>query len=313
MNIAIIGAGAVGGVAAAALIGRGHDVTLCVRRPFSRLIVDRDGMLSEFPANTRTIPPRYSPVDWILLATKAQDSAGAAPWLDALAGPNSTVAVLQNGIDHVERITPLLRHGQVLPAVVYSPGDTTAPGYIRTQGRPRYVVPAGRPGAAFAALFDGSAVAIEQSEDFVTAAWRKFLANISANPITALTLSPMRILNNPRVRPLAEGMLAEAMAVGRAMGAALDDADIATLLGSYVARDPDGGTSMYFDRLAGRPMEHEYLTGALVRAAERLGIAVPLNGAILALLRGLQASPSKPVSDHAPRLPSTGCAPRRHP
>lgn len=295
MNIAVIGAGAVGGVAAVALIERGHDVTLCVRRPFSRLIVDRGGALSEFPAKTQTIPPRHSPVDWILLATKAQDSAGAAPWLDALAGRDSTVVVLQNGIDHAERITPMLRHGRVLPAIVYSPGDTTAPGHIRMRGRTRYVVPAGGPGAAFAALFDESSVSIEQSEDFVTAAWRKFLANISANPITALTLSPLRILNDPSVRPLAEGLLAEALAVGRATGAVLDDVDIATLLDSYVAQDPDGGTSMYFDRLAGRPTEHEYLTGALVRAAERLGIAVPLNRAILALLRGLQTSRSRSV------------------
>jgi 2-dehydropantoate 2-reductase len=44
---------------------------------------------------------------------------------------------------------------------------------------------------------------------------------------------------------------------------------------------------MLYDRLAGRPLEHEYITGAVVAAAERHGVAVPLNRAILALLRAL--------------------------
>ena len=47
------------------------------------------------------------------------------------------------------------------------------------------------------------------------------------------------------------------------------------------------GTSMYFDRLAGRPLEVEALTGAIVAVAERHGVAVPLNRALLTLLRAI--------------------------
>jgi 2-dehydropantoate 2-reductase len=47
------------------------------------------------------------------------------------------------------------------------------------------------------------------------------------------------------------------------------------------------GTSMYFDRLAGRTLEVEALTGAIVAAGERHGIATPLNRALLALLRAV--------------------------
>ena len=50
---------------------------------------------------------------------------------------------------------------------------------------------------------------------------------------------------------------------------------------------PSGGTSMLYDRIAGRPLEHDYLTGAVVRTAERLGVEAPLNRAILALLVAL--------------------------
>jgi 2-dehydropantoate 2-reductase len=47
------------------------------------------------------------------------------------------------------------------------------------------------------------------------------------------------------------------------------------------------GTSMYFDRLAGRTLEVEALTGAIVAAGERHGIATPLNRTLLALLRAV--------------------------
>jgi 2-dehydropantoate 2-reductase len=53
------------------------------------------------------------------------------------------------------------------------------------------------------------------------------------------------------------------------------------------------GTSMYFDRLAGHELEVEALTGAIVAAAKRHGIATPLNGALLALLRAVNDAAAK--------------------
>jgi 2-dehydropantoate 2-reductase len=53
------------------------------------------------------------------------------------------------------------------------------------------------------------------------------------------------------------------------------------------------GTSMYFDRLANRPLEIEALNGAIVAAGERHGIATPLNRALLALLRAVSDAAAK--------------------
>ena len=58
----------------------------------------------------------------------------------------------------------------------------------------------------------------------------------------------------------------------------------------YSSLDAETGTSMLEDRLAGRPTEHEEITGAVVRAADRNGVAAPLNHALLALLAA--ASPA---------------------
>ena len=56
---------------------------------------------------------------------------------------------------------------------------------------------------------------------------------------------------------------------------------------------PELGTSMYFDRLAGRPLEVEALTGAIVAVGERHGIATPLNRALLTLLRTVSDAANK--------------------
>ena len=95
------------------------------------------------------------------------------------------------------------------------------------------------------------------------------------------------VLRRDDMRALCLSVLEEAAAVGRAEGARLaPDAPQRTLAALFSVTD-DLGTSMYFDTLAGRRLEVEALTGAIVAAGERHGIATPLNRALLALLRAI--------------------------
>lgn len=75
-----------------------------------------------------------------------------------------------------------------------------------------------------------------------------------------------------------------------AAGARLSAADVADRLDFWTHLDAGTGTSVLEDRLAGQPTEHEEITGAVVRAADRHGVDVPLNRAVLALLTA--ASPA---------------------
>ncbi len=175
----------------------------------------------------------------------------------------------------------------MLPTVVYASAERVAPGHVRHHTGQRIIVPAGPVGAAFARLFEGSTLAVDPVDDFTTA----LFGNIAVNPITTLTTRRIGIMRDPEIRNFAGGLLTEAVAVGRAAGADLRFSDVEETLDFYAAYNPSGGSSMLYDRLAGRPLEHEHLTGALVRAAARHGIEVPLNRAVLALLRGLDGAP----------------------
>ncbi|MDR7274128.1 2-dehydropantoate 2-reductase [Catenuloplanes atrovinosus] len=315
-RVAVIGAGAVGLVVAEAAHDAGHDVVMCARTRPERLVIERADRVRELDVPVLVDPREARHADWVLLATKAQDVAGAAAWFDGLIGPDTTVVVLQNGVDHAERVGPLLPPGTtVLPALVYVAAELLERGHVlhrkgarlTVQGCPDTAGPESLagftttaapaataatdstlPGDRFAALLSGSGLAVERVADFRTAAWRKLLTNAAANPITALTMQRMVVIQqNDSVRALTRALLHEAVRVGAAAGAALTEDDVARTIAVYDEFGPDDGTSMYYDRAGGRATEHELITGSIVRLGDRHGVDVPLNRAILALMRGL--------------------------
>jgi 2-dehydropantoate 2-reductase len=286
-SVAVIGAGGVGSLVAAHLVDAGHDVTLCTRRPVDRLVVETPSETRTLAVRSTTDPAAVGPADWVLLATKGHQTAAALPWLSALTGEGTVVAVLQNGIDHAERLRALDVAAAVLPVLVTLYAEGVAPGSVRHLKGDRLAVPEGVTGARFAELFAGCAIGAVTEPDFRTAAWLKLLGNVAANPVTALTGRRGAVLHDEDVLGLCATVMAECVAVGRAEGAALEDGHVAELLDVFRAFPPRAGTSMLWDRLAGRPLEHELLTGAVVRAGRRHGIPTPCNDALLALLRAV--------------------------
>ncbi|MFH8347049.1 2-dehydropantoate 2-reductase [Streptomyces sp. NPDC018045] len=288
LRIAVIGGGAIGGFVAALAHPTGHDITLCVRTPLDRLTLETDGEVIEAPVRFAVDPGTVEPADWVFLATKAQDTAGAAGWLRRLCHSRTVVAVLQNGIDHAERVAPHAPDGTaVLPAVVYVSVECTTPGRVRHYAGNEIHVPEGPLAARLADLLAAGRLKVVPVADFTTTSWRKLLTNLAANPLTALLQQRMGIFTDPGMAALTRDILGEAAAVARAEGADLHNADIDRVLEMYAMVPPDGGSSMLYDRLAGRPLEHEHITGAVVRAGERHGIPTPLNGMLLTLLRAV--------------------------
>lgn len=290
LSVAVIGLGGVGGGAAGSLAAAGqHDVIACVRQPIARFTLERAEGAVEAPLHVLSDPAQAKPVDWVLVCTKTHQTAAAGPWLARLCTPATRVAVLQNGIDHVARVAPLACGATIVPVLVYYNGERLAPDRVRIRHAGSYdaVVADDEPGRAFVDLFDGTPLRIVRSADFATLAWRKLLINAVANPITALTLQRQAVLRRPDVQELCWSILDEAVAVARAEGVKLAEDETARTIATLENFSGELGTSMYFDRLAGRRLEAEALTGAIVAAGDRYGMAMPLNRALLTLLRAI--------------------------
>lgn len=287
-RVAVVGGGAVGGLLAAAAADAGHEVTVWTRTPFLDLVIEAEGRRHVPDVTVATDIAGARPAPWVMLATKAHDTPADA--LAALCAPGTTLVVAQNGIDHRERLDPLANGASVLPALVYAAAERAAPGHVIHHGYQTLVVPAGEDADALAALLPG--VRVRGEADFATAAWRKLLGNLAANPVTALTGRRMEVFADPDAADLAHRLLAEGAAVGRADGAALADDEADRVFGAYAHYPPDSGSSMLYDRLAGRPLEHELITGAVVARADAHGVDVPVNRTVLALLRALAPPPT---------------------
>jgi 2-dehydropantoate 2-reductase len=286
--IAVIGAGAVGGVVAAHLCARGRDeVVLCVRTPFDTLVIESPAGTVRATPRIVTTPSELRPLPWVILATKAHQTDGAADWLRALTASGTTVAILQNGVEHVERVAPYAAQAALLPTVVECPAVRTAPGRVVQRAAAQLVVPAGAPGQRFARLFAGTDVSVTLTEDFVSAAWRKLCLNVAGGAITALTDRPQGVVRRPDVAEVARDLVRECVVVGRAEGADLDDSLVEEIVEAMVTSPPEAGTSMLSDRRAGRMLEADARNGAVARIGARHGIPTPLNRALTALLAAI--------------------------
>ncbi len=290
MKVAVVGLGSIGAAAAGCLAAAGrHDVIACMRTPIGHLTLDAPDGTAELKLRVVTDPAQATPVDWVLLCTKTHQTESAAPWLSHLCTPHTRVAVLQNGIGHVARVAPLANGAAVMPVIVYYNGERLAPDRVRLrQGSDQDLTVADdADGRAFVQLLDGTPLRVLVSGNFATLIWRKLLINAVANPITTLTLQRQAVLRRPDVQELCHGILNEAVAVARAEDVDLAGDEPRRAMETLFTFSGELGTSMYFDRVAGRKLEVEALTGAIVAAGERHGIAMPLNRALLTLLRAI--------------------------
>lgn len=283
-SIALIGPGAVGGVIAATLTQRGgHELTLCARRPLGELSVDLLGRPVRFSPTVITDSAEGRPVDWVLVCTKAYDCAGAAAWLAGVVGPQTRVAILQNGVEHRERFAAWLPAEQILPVMVDIPAERPEPGRISQRGPGKMIVPAGEKGAEFVGLFAGSHLDVSTTPDFKSAVWRKLCLN-APGAINALLLKSAGIFHDEAVGRLAVAMARECLQVGRAEGAVLEDDLPEQILANCRAAPRDSMNSLHADRAAGRPMEVDARNGAVVRFGRQHGIATPCNEMAVTLL-----------------------------
>ncbi|MGA9669116.1 MAG: 2-dehydropantoate 2-reductase [Terracidiphilus sp.] len=286
-RIAIVGVGAIGGALAALLHStREHDLMLCSRRSIDVLTVRSKECVVEIKARNFTEPARAEPADWVIVATKAYDSGGAAAWFPTLCAAGAPVAIVQNGIEHRERFAPYLTQDCLLPVIIDCPVERPGDGTVLVRGNTHMKVHKDPLARAYADLFEGTTAKIDFVLDFTTAAWRKLCMN-SVGALSALALKPTGTLWNEPMSTVAFAIASECATVGRAEGAKLHES-IAHEVMDQIRRHPaDAVNSMLADRLAGRRMEIDARNGAIVRKGAQHGIPTPLNAMAVALLEAM--------------------------
>ncbi len=286
-RVAVVGVGAIGGVTAALLQqAGGHELLLCTRRPMSGLTVETPDGVVNVDATFVSDPDDAHEVDWVIVATKAYDVAGAAKWLDRLCAKGAPVAVLQNGVEHRERFAAYLAKEQILPVMVDCPAERRAADRVRQRGVMHLKVQDSAMGREFVELFAGTPTDATVVPDFLSVVWRKLCFN-SAGVLSALVMQPAGVVRGEAMGEVAIEIIRECAAVARAEGAKLEEDVAEVVLAAQRAAPADSINSMLADRQAGRPTEIDARNGVIVRLGKKHGIPTPANSMAVALMEAM--------------------------
>jgi 2-dehydropantoate 2-reductase len=298
----VIGGGVIGSLFAAHL-SRVADVTLLCRRPEHAASVAENGIRVSGRADfvgrphASTDPAGLAEAGLAIVATKANDVEAAAAELEGRLGDGSVMTV-QNGLGAEEVVRG---HGPwpQLSAVTFMSGTKLADDHVEyVLDTPTWLAP--YEDAPFdiaertAALIIESGLKAEAMSDLEPARWSKLIFNASVNIVAALTGLPHDYHFAELDRPtdlghLVRGLMDEGKRIAGAAGISLrEDPWEMNVLATQ--RGSRHYPSMLEDVEARRPTEVDFITGALVREAERRGVEAPLMTAVYRLVKGREAS-----------------------
>lgn len=291
MKILVMGSGGVGGYFGGRLAGAGHDVTFVARgahlqamRSDGLLLDSQLGNLHVKPAKVVENPAEAGAPEIILFATKMGDTEGAARQLAPIAKNGVTIVTFQNGVEGPDIIARELPDAHVVAGVARIASHISRPGVIE-QRSPFARIEFGEPGGKANPLLETFHAACKEagidaiiSTDIRRGVWMKFgmLAPFSGlTTLTGHTAGPIR--TNPKTRALFESAVREVIAVGTAEGVGFKDGDFESLMKTVDGNPPTMTSSMSHDRRAGKPLEVNYLSGAVVRIGEKHGVPTPTH------------------------------------
>ncbi len=308
----MLGAGAIGAYAGAALARGGADVHLIARganleaiRRDGVQVLSRRGDFSARPPATDD-PHEIGPVDVVLCSLKAHDYVTAGPLLEPLLKPDTAVVAAQNGIpwwyfhrltgpfegrriDAVDpggAVTAAIPPERAIGCVVYCSTELEAPGVVRHIEGTRFSI--GEPDGSIskrclafseAMVAGGLKCPIEPAiRDDI---WIKLMGNAAFNPLSALTRATMvELATHPSTRALIVSLMEEALEIARRVGATPKISIERRLAGAE--RVGAHKTSMLQDLEAGKRLELAPIVGAVVELADLTGVEAPSLRAVAA-------------------------------
>ena len=241
----------------------------------------------------------------IVIATKATQVEAACA-LIAGRGAGASVMTVQNGLGAEELVTEA-GAWPVISGVTFMSGirhhDTQVQYELDT---PTWLGPYARAPADralvehVARLLVAAGLQAEAFDDLLPVQWSKLIFNATVNTVATMTDLPHVGLYARRDDPadlghLVHGLVEEGRRIAEAAGVELHDDPWEMNVLAVTRGETDQGDyahvpSMLADVRVGQRTEVDFISGALVRAAEQYGVDAPLHTAMYQLVRGREAS-----------------------
>ena len=298
MKICVVGAGGLGGFFGGWLASSGAQVTFIARGDHLAAIQSKGLEIRSELGNKRISkvnavddPQSIGVVDVLIFTVKSYDLREAAAKCNSLAGPDTLIVSLLNGIVWIEELREMFPGAHLAAGVTMVPSNIVAPGVIEHKGDGKSIT--------LGALNVASADQVEKLQDaFVNAGidaqidnnievtlWTKFIFWSAGSGVTSLSRQSYRVVkSDPALKPVFIAAVTEAVAVAQAKGILLADNLAAELTAVLEAMPPASKSSTLVDLENGKKLELAAGAGAVVRLGRQLGIDTPVNATIHAAL-----------------------------
>lgn len=305
MRIAIVGAGAMGGVlgfylasvADLVLVDAWAEHVAAINA--GGLVCERDGVAEARPVRAVSDPAAAAPCDAALVLVKARQTPWAAAACGALLAPGGVAYTLQNGLGNAELLAAALGAGRVGQGVTSLGGTLLGPGRVRHAGVGPTVfgaAPVRALAETLAGLFERAGLPASVSDAIDALVWGKLVVNAGINALSALLRVPNGALAElPAPRALLAAVVAEAAAVAAARGVQLPYPDPVAHVEGVARATAANRSSTLQDVLRGAPSEIATINGAVAREGARLGVPTPLNAVLAALVTALEEAAGRQV------------------
>jgi 2-dehydropantoate 2-reductase len=290
MQVAVIGAGAVGCYYGGLLLRAGHDVTFIGRQTHvdaintHGLLLDTQSFKGHLPAKAATDATALASPDLVLFCVKSADTEEAGRSLAGRLRPETSILSLQNGVDNPQRLLGVTGH-PVIPAVVYVGSEMAGPGHVRHHGGGDLAIGASPASEALAQTLDAAGIRTTIADDIETTLWSKLVINCAFNALSAVAgISYGPMLEVEGTLDVVASAVKEAVTVARASGVSMPD-DLLERILKIPAAMPNQMSSTAQDVARGKPSEIDFLNGYVVRKGAELGIPTPTNHALQVMVK----------------------------
>lgn len=295
-QILVVGAGSVGGFFGAHL-AKSHPHVSFLLRPKTLAAITQHGLTVRSAAGTFTVhPPAASDPralatpDLIILGVKAYDLDDVMAQIEPVMTDRTVLLTLQNGIETEDRLLARFKRDCVVGGVAFIYSKIAEPGVIEHYKKGAVAIGElmGHESARLLQirdLFAAAGIPCQLSTDIRRSKWEKLCWNCVFNPLTVLINDRVaKALEFPEMLRVIHQIVEEVAAVAAAVKVPLPP-DMPQRVVKWTQELRDIHTSMYDDWKAGRPTEIDALNGYIVRKGRALGIPVPLNEALTAMIK----------------------------
>ena len=302
-RVLVVGAGAVGAVVASAihreLPGKASllvDAARAERLRAEGLTVN--GKRIDLPLSPTGIDRGQArEADLVIVAVKQQQLAQAIVDMTPYVGERTLIISLLNGIASEDDLAAVFGREKVLYAMILGIDAVREGGEIRHSafgfinfGEAKN--PSGSRSERVervASFFDRARIPYAVPEDMVRTLWYKLMINVGINQASAVLRAPYGVFQRiPEARRVMDAAMLELIAISKAKGTGLTEADLQSWYRTLEGLVPEAKTSMLQDVEARRKTEVEIFSGAVVRMGEETGIPTPVNRLLFDMLRAIE-------------------------